>query len=90
MADNRLVRIFSARPPQIDALELFAEQDGAIISGAMEDMDDDYLFGFHAVEDQVVAVNTPTDTVVLEAGNGGEAVRSIEESLTLAPQFPDE
>ena len=34
--------------------EIIADQAGAIVGGAMQDMDDDYLRGFDAVEDQVL------------------------------------
>jgi hypothetical protein len=55
----------------------------------MQDMDDDHLLGFNAVEDQVLATNAPTYTVTLEVGDEGEAIRSIKETLALAPQLSD-
>lgn len=76
---------FSARGAQIGLFELVAEQDPAIVGGTMQDMDDDHLLRFNAEEDQVVTMNSPTDTMVLEAGDEGEAVWSIEETLALAP-----
>ena len=85
-----MARILCARSRQIDLSELVAEQDGAIVRGTMQDMDDDHLLRFNAVEDQVVAMNSPTDTMVLEPGDEGEAVWSIEETLALAPQLSDE
>jgi hypothetical protein len=51
----------------------------------MEDMDDDHLCCFDALEDQVVAMNVPTDTIALVTGNEGEAVRIVDEIFTLAP-----
>lgn len=80
---------FSARV-RASLFELVAEQDGAIVRDTMQDMDDDHLLRFNAVEDQVVAMNSPTDTMVLEPGDEGEAVWSSEETLALAPQLSDE
>lgn len=80
----------SEKSPQTGQPKLITEQDGAIVSGAMEDMDDDHLRGFDAVEDQVVAMNAPTDTMVLVAGDEGEALRTCDEILTFAAQLSDE
>tara|TARA_R110000751_G_scaffold132913_3_gene235429 strand:- start:201 stop:671 length:471 start_codon:yes stop_codon:yes gene_type:complete len=84
---ERLQRDLAAmrEAPQIDLFELVAEQDRTVVGGTMQDMDDDHLFRFNAVEDQVVTMNSPKDTMVLEAVDEGEAVWSIEETLALAP-----
>lgn len=55
------------RSSRIDRPKLITEQDGAIVGGAMQDMDDDHLRGFDAVEDQVIAMNAPAGTMVLVA-----------------------
>ena len=69
----------SDRPAQ-----LFTEQHGAIIGGAVQKMDDDHLRRFDAIEDQIVAMDAPADTMVLVAGDEGVAIRIIDEILALA------
>ena len=71
-------------------LESFAEQLGAIVGGAMQDMDDDQLTGFNAITDQVVSVNAPTDTMVFVARDEGTAIRVNDQIFTLSPQLLDE
>lgn len=69
---------------------LFAEQDGAIVGGAMQDVDDDHLCVLDAIKDQIIAMNASADTMVLVAGNEGEADRTVDEVFTLAAELPDE
>lgn len=78
------------RPPQLDIFQSFAEEDGAIVGGAMQNMNDYHLCVVNAVEDQVVAVNASTDAITFIARDEGKAVGVIDEILTLAPQLPDE
>lgn len=62
----------------------------ALSPATNQDMDDDHPHGFDAVDDQISAMNAPTDAMGLVAGEGGEAVWTIDEILTLAAQLPDE
>nr|CAD6436496.1 hypothetical protein REQ54_03961 [Rhizobium sp. Q54] len=43
----------------------------------MQDMDEDYRFGLDAVEDQVVAMNALTNTIVLQAGTEAKLFRAL-------------
>jgi hypothetical protein len=82
-----LARRLERESPQTGRPKLITKQDGAIVGGAMLDMDDDHLRGFDAVEDQEVAMNAPADTMVLLTGDERQAVRTFDEILTPAPQF---
>lgn len=62
----------------------------AIVRGAMQDMYDDQLSWFSAIEDQVIAVNAQTDTMVFVAWDEGEAVWVDDEIFTPAAQLPNE
>jgi hypothetical protein len=56
----------------------------------MQDMDDDHLRGFDAVEDQIIAMEVPADTMVVVTGDKGEAAQTLDEILIPAAQLPDE
>jgi hypothetical protein len=84
-----LARRLERKSPQTGRPKLITKQDGAIVGGAMLDMDDDHLRGLDAVEDQVVAMNAPADTMVLLTGDERQAVRTFDEIPTPAPQFSD-
>jgi hypothetical protein len=68
----------------------FAEKDGAIVGGTMQDVDDDHLSTYNAVKDQVVAVNTSANIIVFKAGDDGEAIRTLDETVTTTPEFLEE
>lgn len=76
-------------PPGVH-IRLIRQQDCAIVRGAVQDMDDDHLRVLDAVEDQVVAMNASSDTMVLVAGNEGETVGAVDEVFALAAELPDE
>lgn len=43
----------------------------------MQEMDEDYRFGLDAVEDQVLAMNALTNTMVLQAGTEAKLFRAL-------------
>ena len=56
----------------------------------MQDVDDDHLGGLNAIEDQVVAVNASTDSMMFIARNEGEAVGVTDKIFTPAAQLSNE
>ncbi len=79
-----------ARSSNFDRPKSVIEKNAAIVGRPVQDMEDNDLRVFDAVEDQIIAMNAPADTMVLVAGDEGEPVRNINEFLALAAQLPNE
>lgn len=55
----------------------------------MQEVDNDHFGGFNAIEDQVVAVNVSTDSMMFIARHQGETVWVLDKIFTPAPQLSD-